>query len=363
MKRERGIIQVTTNNIQKAYEDSQRVSDPEAFLAKFTNCKVLSTAEQDVDEEAWLAARTKGIGGSDIGTICGVNKYSTPRLLYFKKTGQYEDSETMGFSEAAKERMHFGHKLEPVVADEYVQRTGKRAVICPATLQHKDYPWALANIDRVLVDENDTPYGLLEIKTADARLLKDWENGDMPTSYIYQLQWYLFVTNLEYGAFAALIGGNRFVMIEVWRNDALIHEEMVPKADTFWNYNVRNMIVPEVTGVDADGDMNKELYANVEKDTEAILEDAEDYDLAQYILESKAEIKRLETEVKKATFKLQTKIGTKERGVTPGHIISWKPVTTKRVDSDTLKTEYPEVYAACVRPSTYRRFTIKGVEE
>lgn len=348
--------------IQQLYEDNQRVKDPDGFLAQLTNCNVVSTADQSVDEEAWLAARSKGIGGSDIGTICGINKYSTPRLLYFKKTGQYEDSETMGFSDASKERMHFGHMLEPVVADEFIRRNNQRVVICPATLQHKNYPWALANVDRLIVDENEKIIGILEIKTADARLLKDWEDGEPPMSYLYQLQWYLFILDIEFGVFAALIGGNRYVQIEVYRNDALILDEMLPAADKFWNYHVKQLIVPEVTGAAADGDMNKELYADVEKGTEAILTDDEDEDLAQLIIDGKAEIKRIEKDVNTAIHKLQTKIGTKERGLTNGHIISWTPVTTKRVSNDILKELYPDVYAACVRPSSYRRFTVKGVK-
>lgn len=346
-------------DLTRFYEDTQRVTDPDKFLSYFTNCHVLSTVSQDEDEAQWLANRTRGIGGSEIGTICGVNKYSSARLLYFKKTGQFEDSESFNFNDAARERMHFGHKLEPLVADEFMARTGKKVVICPATLRHKDYPWMLANIDRVIVDENEVPVGLLEVKTADARLLKDWEDGEIPMSYIYQLNWYLMITDMQYGAFAALIGGNRFVMIEVYRNDELC-KAMFEAADRFWNINVKQLIEPEVSGSDADSDFIKEQYGDVERNSEVQLAEEEYNDLAQTILEGKAEIKKLEKVVAEATNKLKEIMQNTEIGYTADHIIKWSPRKQTRVDTDTLKTDFPDVYEKCKKTSTYRVFTVKG---
>lgn len=48
--------------------------DPLRYL---TNCKVYSTASQADDEEAWLKARTRGLGGSDVGAICGVSPFTS----------------------------------------------------------------------------------------------------------------------------------------------------------------------------------------------------------------------------------------------------------------------------------------------
>lgn len=347
------------STIQKAYEDSQRVKDKEAFLSKLSNCVVVSTAEQDEDEEAWLKARTLGIGGSDIGTICGVNKYSSPRALFFKKTGQYENAEFAEFSDVSKERMHFGHKLEPIVADEFMIREQKKVVICPATVAHRDYKWALANVDRVIVDDNENPLGILEIKTADARMLKDWEEGDVPVSYLYQLQWYLFVTDLPYGCIAALIGGNRYIMLEVFRNDDLIFNTMLPAADQFWNYNVKELIVPEVTGSDMDAAINKELYADAIPESEILLEDEEDNDLAELIVSTKAKIKELKKIEETAINKLQAKMGRNVRAVTNERIITWSPYTVRRVNNDLLRERYPDIYEEVRTPSPARRFSIK----
>ena len=45
--------------------------------------EVLST--KDMTHEEWLKARQAGIGGSDAGTILGVNKWKSKTQLFFEK--------------------------------------------------------------------------------------------------------------------------------------------------------------------------------------------------------------------------------------------------------------------------------------
>lgn len=46
--------------------------------------KVVSTLE--MPHEEWLRYRKKGIGGSDAGAICGVNKYRSAVSVFLDKT-------------------------------------------------------------------------------------------------------------------------------------------------------------------------------------------------------------------------------------------------------------------------------------
>ena len=48
----------------------------QAIMKQLTNCTLYSTADQGDDEAAWLRARTGGVGGSDVGAICGVRPFS-----------------------------------------------------------------------------------------------------------------------------------------------------------------------------------------------------------------------------------------------------------------------------------------------
>jgi len=325
-------------------------------LKYFTNCNILSTVSQEEDEKEWLANRTKGIGGSDVGAICGVNKYSSARLIYLKKTGQYQDNE---FSDAALERMHFGRMLEPIVANEYVRRTGNKVIVSPATLSHKDYPWAIANVDRLIVDDKGVPYGILECKTASEYMDEAWSEGDVPLSYLYQLNWYLWVTGLEYGVIACLVGGNKFYHYEVWRNDELLKDEIFPKVDKFWNYHIKNLIEPELSGTDADSESVANEYSEVIKGSEIVLEDETMNELAAIVKECKAKIKELEATEKEATNRLKDALKNNEIGYTKDYIIKWSPRSQSRIDIEKLKKKYPAVYADCVKQINFRVFTVK----
>jgi len=327
-------------------------------LKYLTNCTILSTVTQEEDEKEWLANRTKGIGGSDVGAICGVNKYSSARLVYLKKTGQYQDSENE-YSEAALERMHFGRLLEPIVANEYVRRTGNKVVVAPAILAHKDYPWAIANVDRLIVNDKGIPYGILECKTASEYMDEAWSEGDVPLSYLYQLNWYLWITGLEYGVIACLVGGNKFYHYEMWRNDELLRYTILPKVDRFWNYHVKNLIEPELTGTDADSELVANENSEVIKGSEIVLDDETMNELAATVKECKAKIKELEAIEKEAANRLKDALKNNEIGYTKDYIIKWSPRSQSRIDIVKLKEKYPAVYADCVKQINFRVFTVK----
>lgn len=336
---------------------------------KLTNCKVFSTVKQEEDEAAWLAARTHGLGGSDIGAICGVSPFTSARQIYLKKTGQYDDS-IGNASEASKERMHFGHMLEPIVADEYARRelegTNLKLVDIDATMQHKDYPWALANIDRLIVEEmfdadGNTilrPVGILECKTTSEYMNGEWESGEILQSYIYQLNWYLWILGLEKGAFACLVGGNKFYSYEVFRNDELLENEIIPKAKSFWFDNVLKLKEPEMQSTDKD--FANELYSEVVKNSEIVFEDDESNDLAETVFNCKTKIKELTNIMEEAQNRLKDRLKENEIGYCKDYTVKWSPRSQTRVDTTKLKTEFPQVYEQCKTQSNFRVMTVKG---
>ena len=321
------------------------------------SCSIYSTCTQKEDEAGWLAARSKGIGGSDIGTICGVNPWSSARLLYLAKTGQYGDSDG-AFDNATKERMYFGHVLEPIIADEYVQRTGNRVVSVNATFVHNKYPWALANVDRFIVDEDNVATGVLECKSAGEYQNAKWEDGDIPLHYIYQLQWYMEITGFKQGAFAALVGGNKFHIIDVWRNDDLV-KEILERAHDFWHNNVLKLVPPELDGADASTEYVKEQYKDVVKNSEIRLEGDVYNDLAATVIEAKAHIKKYEKILDEASNRLKEQIGNNEIGYTNDYIVKWSPRTQNRLDTTKIKIEAPELYTKFGKTIEYRVFTVK----
>ena len=327
-------------------------------LKYLTNCKVFSTIRQEDDEEGWVKARTRGIGGSDVGAICGVSPFTSARQIYLNKTGQYQDK--LSPNEAAKERMHFGHMLEPIVADEYSKRTGNRIVAVDATLVHKDHPWALANVDRLIVDEEGKPVGILECKTTSEYMNEEWESGEILMSYVYQLNWYLWILGLEKGAFACLVGGNKFYHYDVFRNDELLENTIIPAARDFWFNNVLALKEPEMQANDTE--FANSIYSTVVKNSEITLADDETNELARTVFECKTKIKELDKIMTEAQNRLKDRLQDNEIGYTRDYTVKWSPRSQMRVDTDKLKSEFPEVYAQVQKKIEFRAMYVKGVQ-
>ena len=332
-----------------------------------TTCHVFSTVSQQEDEAGWLAARSRGIGGSDIGPICGVSVFTTARQIYLRKTGQYPDS--LSKDEASSERMHFGHMLEPIVADEYARRElceggshpDLHLVNYEATLQHNDYPWALANVDRFIVDKDGRPVGILECKTTSEYMNDEWADGEILTTYLYQLNWYLFVTGLKWGAFACLVGGNKFYTYEVVRNDELINDILIPKAKEFWEVNVMQLKEPEMQQNDTD--FVNGLYNKAVKNSEISFTDDGFNELAKTVFDCKKKIKELESIMEEAQNRIKDRMKDNEIAYCADFTVKWSQRSQSRVDTALLKAAYPKAYMDCIKKVVYRTMTVKAMKE
>lgn len=336
------------------------------ILKQLHNVKVVSTVSQQENEAEWCNVRTKGIGGSDVGAICGVSPFSSARQIYFNKTGQFEDALKPGA--AAQERMHFGHLLEPIVADEFAKREltadkgreGWTLTELGATVSHKDYPWARANVDRLILDDGGNVVGILECKTTSEYNDEEWASGDILLSYLYQLNWYMWILDIKWGAFACLVGGNKFYSYEVFRNDELLETELIPKAKDFWFNNVLALKEPELQANDTD--FANSIYETVEKNSEVVLEDEESNNLAATIVECKAKIKELEKIKEEAQNRLKDRLKDKEIGYCRDFTVKWSPRSQTRVDQIALKTTFPEIYEQCLKKTEFRVMTVKGLD-
>lgn len=335
------------------------------IMRQLTNVKLVSTVSRHEDETEWLAVRTKGLGGSDIGAICGVSPFSSARQIYFSKTGQFE--EALKPSAASIERMHFGHLLEPIVADEFARkeltaekgREGWKLIELDATVSHKDHSWMRANVDRLILDANGKVVGILECKTTSEYNDEAWASGEILMSYLYQLNWYMYILDIKWGAFACLVGGNKFYSYEVYRNDELLETEIIPKATDFWFNNVIALQEPELQSNDTE--FADTTYAAVEKNSEVVLEDEESNSLAATVMECNAKIKELEKIRDEAKNRLKDRLKDKEIGYCRDYTVKWSPRSQSRVDTLELKTTFPEVYQQCLKQTNYRVMTVKGV--
>lgn len=294
----------------------------------------------------WLQERQKGIGGSDVGAILGFNKYKTAFEVYLEKTEPI--LEVREQSESA----YWGDQFEEVVAKEFEKRTGKKVRRDRRHFQHKDYPFMVANIDRRIVGENS----ILECKTANQFLSKDWEEEEIPASYLVQVQHYLAVTGAEKGYIAVLIGGQKFVWKEVERDEELI-KMIIDSEKNFWKM-VQDKTPPSLDGSSAAEKWVNEKYKDIDK-TLATQLNSDWKDKLDRLQNLKEDKKAIETDIKEIENQLKNTLGHSEVGIAPGYSIDWKEVVSNRVDSKKLKSEFRDIYDQCLKEIKSRRLTIK----
>lgn len=307
----------------------------------------------EMTHQEWLEDRRKGIGGSDVATILGLNKYKSVYQLWLEKTDQIE------VTSAQSEAAYWGNTLEEVVAEEFSKRTGKKVRRRNKVFEHSKYPFLRANIDRDIVGEN----AVLECKTANQYLANEWDEDEIPIQYICQVQHYMNVLNLDYVYFAVLIGGQKFVWKKMERDQELI-DMITEKLVEFWTENVEKGIEPAIDGLKATSEFLTQRYLDTDE-SETELNAAFDENIANLarlkgdkkIIEEN--ITLLENELKQALGKAEATIG-----ITPNNIVSWKKTQSKRLDKKKLIDKYPDIAADedIYSVSTTKRLTIKKMK-
>lgn len=332
----------------------------------------ISTAAMSRDE--WLKERTKGIGGSDVATILGLNPYKTPLQLWEEKAGRSSGS-------AAGESAYWGTVLEGVVAKEFSQRTGMKVQKVNYMLSKGEDGWMLGNIDRAVVNPAiagrvsvlkpekveecgrllSTDIGL-ECKTASVYMSEHWGDSQeaeilagkivtehkIPLYYETQIQWYMAVTGIETFYVAVLIGGQDFRMYEVKRDQDVI-DAIVSKCRDFWENHVLKDVPPAPINVD---DIKK-LYAKDSGEmTEATNEEATDIGELRNL---KEQIKSLKEQEEAVASRLIMAIGEKT-GLTLGgkKAVTYKAMNTTRFSSTDFKKEHPDLYQDYAKTTSTR---------
>lgn len=183
--------------------------------------------------------RNQGIGGSDCASALGIKgAYSTPYELWLEKTGR--------LVKPRQAYLETRELLEDDVATLYARKTGAKLRCCNRTLVHRQYPWMLVHIDRLIVGEKK----FLECKTAEAYMAQEWgKNGEFkfPTAYYFQVQHGLAILGYEVADLAVLIGMNDDLRVYTIKRDDDVINAIIKGLKHFWEYHVLQDIPPEPT--------------------------------------------------------------------------------------------------------------------
>ena len=254
-------------------------------------CSTLNMSEAD-----WLEKRKVGIGGSDAAAVVGMSPWTSPVRIYLDKIDALPEEPA---DPEREERFYFGHVMEDLVAREFAKRNpGLKVARSNFMYQHPEYPFMIANVDRVIVGRNCG----LECKNISDYSAEGWKDDAVPDYYRLQCMHYMAVMGWEKMFIAAIVGGHSFIQREIPRDDGII-EALINAERDFWVNHVQARVAPDpVTTADA--------AALFPKDNGSLVDPSSlDIDTALELSGVQSQIKELKDKEEELKAVLQSRLG------------------------------------------------------
>ena len=281
-------------------------------------------------KEDWLRYRKCGITGTDAGAILGLNPYRSAFQVYHDKI-----SDTI--ENIDNEAMRQGRDLEDYVAQRFTEATGLKVRRANAIYQSEEHPLLLADFDRLIVGQKAG----LECKTVSPFSADKWADGKIPAHYLAQVDHYLAVSGFDCWYVAALIFGRELVIHKIV-TDKQVLSDLIDKEELFWTNHVVPQIPPAPNGCDCDTQQINQMYEVDNRDKTA------DLSALHGLLDKRQalsdQIEQMEQE--KTAIEQQVKLQMQDAayGTAPGYKVSWVSSESKRVDSQRLRKEQPDMF-------------------
>lgn len=300
----------------------------------------------NMKHKEWLALRKTGIGGSDAGTVCGLNPFGSQIKLFYDKTGRK-------IEEGDNEAMRQGHDFEDYVAQRFMEATGLKVRRSNYMYRSAEYPFMIADVDRFVVGEDAG----LECKTASAYNADKWKDGNIPLHYVMQCYHYMAVTGKRTWYIAAVILGKEFVWHKLEWEDELIGS-LIQAEKNFWENYVMAKKIPVPDGTEVCNEVLNQYFHTAKMDSSVkLIGFDEKLDRRMELLEQIAVLKQ-----EQACIEQEIKLFMREneRAFSEKYRVAWSNVNSMRLDTKLLKEEKPEIYKEYAKISSTRKFQVKA---
>ena len=299
-----------------------------------------------MSHEEWLEHRQKSIGGSDASAILGMNTYCSPYTVWADKLGKLPNKED-------NEAMRLGRDLEDYVAKRFTEETGKKVRKENNIIINPDFPYAHANVDRMVVGEDAG----LECKTTSVMNLKRFKNGEYPENYYCQCVHYLMVTGAKKWYLGVLILGAGFKVFVIERDEDEI-AALAKSEEAFWEY-VKNNTPPEADGLESTSETLTTIYPESNGNTVNLF--AYEDSLKQYIAIGKQieELKKLKEEM---ANNVKAFMGEAGKGESDHFKVSWSSSLRTTFDHKKFASDNPNLdLTQYYKSSNTRTFRVSEV--
>lgn len=299
--------------------------------------------------EEWLKLRRElGIGGSEAGAIVGLNPYQSAYSLWAEKTGKIEGFEGNLTTEV-------GSYLEEFVAKLFERETGKKVRRKNRMLVNDKYPWAFANVDRLIVGEN----AVLEIKTTNSfPTMKRFAKGEYPEQWYCQMTHYLAVGEYDKAYLAVLVNCRELKLFELERDEAEI-ESLMSAEENFWRL-VKADTAPETDGSEATSKALSEVFPTSDGSSVNLMGYESDMDSYMALSKQISELTKLKDAVGN---RIKAFMGNAAKGESTRYKVSYSSSERRSFDKGKFASTHPNIalddfYKATVTRSF--RITEKG---
>lgn len=297
------------------------------------------------DKEEWLMLRRElGVGGSEAAAVVGMNPYKSAYSLWAEKTGKIPEFEGNLTTEV-------GSYLEEFVAKLFEREKGLKLRRKNRILVNTLYPYAFADVDRVVVGENS----VLEIKTTNSPpAMRKFRKGEYPEQWYCQMTHYLAVGGFEKAYLAVLIGCRDFKIFELDRDEDEI-KALMQAEEAFWS-GVKNGTPPAVDGSASTSEAISMLFP--ESNEESVSLFSYDADLRRY-LELGERIKELKAQQDEASNRVKAFMSEAGRGESEKFKVSWASSERSTFDSKRFAKDHEDIdLSEYYKKSTVRTFRV-----
>ena len=270
------------------------------FIARFDN-----------NSPEWLELRSRGIGGSEVSTIVGLNKWESAVTMFYKRTGK------IATERPDSEPMYWGRALEAPIMNRFIEDNPQLKVYTDVgTWINRKRDYQIVNPDGIFETE-DGEFGIVEIKTA--RYPDDWANG-VPDYYRTQVQYYMNAFGFQHAYVAVLFSGSDYRCYEL-AADSFQQSVDLERVEDFLAA-VKENKAPDWDGSDSTLETVRKLHPTIEDSEVEIGALYEEYAAARRDITTYTEdLNRLKGQIldkmgnaKKATFNGQHVLSRQAKG-------------------------------------------------
>lgn len=295
------------------------------------------------NREEWKALRKGYIGGSDAASVIGLNPYKSAYSLWAEKTGKIPEFEGNLATDV-------GTYMEDFIAKRFEQETGKKVRRESRSFLNDQYPWAIANCDRLIVGEDAG----LECKFTDSLNLKKYKGGEYPERFYAQCVHYLAMTGKKRWYLAVLIGNKEFKRFTIERDEEEIAALMGEEEKM--SVCIKTNTPPMVDGTESTSKTIGAIYPDSNADTVNLM--AYETDLMQYMALG-TQIKALEEQQAQMANRVKAFMNEAGKGESNRYKVSWSTSSRRNFDTKAFQADHKDIdLNKYYKTSLYRTFKV-----